>query len=247
MSTPLHKTKGLVLRTVKYGETSLVVTVFTELFGLQSYMVNGVRTVSKKGGGKAQLFQPAALLELVVYHNEFKQLNRIREQQWHHIYRQVFADVPKNSVALFMMELLAKCLKQPESNAELFAFVEDVLMHLDKSEGTVMANLPLFFALHLSEFFGFRLDDNYSSKRNILDLQEGCFIDHIPGHPFFLDERQSAVVAQLLKVMQARELDDIKLHSDFRRDLLLQLEKYYAFHIPEFGSLKTLQVLKAIF
>ena len=44
----VHKTKGIILRSVKYGETSLIVTAFTELFGLQSYLVNGVRTVSKK-------------------------------------------------------------------------------------------------------------------------------------------------------------------------------------------------------
>ena len=78
----IAKTKGIVLRSVKYGETSLVVTVFTELFGLQSYMVNGVRTTSKKGTSKASLFQPSAILELVAYHNEFNNLQRLREYKW---------------------------------------------------------------------------------------------------------------------------------------------------------------------
>jgi len=82
MSQNLHKTKGIVFRTVKYGETSIVVTIFTELFGVQSYLVNGVRTSSRKGSGKANLFQPAAILDLVVYHNELKQLNRIKEFRW---------------------------------------------------------------------------------------------------------------------------------------------------------------------
>ena len=49
----LHQTKGIVLRTIKYGETSIVVNIFTELFGIQSYLVNGVRASSKKGTGKA--------------------------------------------------------------------------------------------------------------------------------------------------------------------------------------------------
>ena len=49
-----HKTKGIVLRTVKYGETSLVAIILTELFGVQTYMVNGVRT-SKKTSAKANL------------------------------------------------------------------------------------------------------------------------------------------------------------------------------------------------
>ena len=246
MAPQLHKTKGLVLRTVKYGETSLIITIFTELFGIQSYLVNGVRTSSRKAAGKAQLFQPAALLDLVVYHNELKQLNRIREYHWHSIYTHIFSDVPKNAVALFMVELLTKCLKQPEPNQEMFAFVEHIFLELDNSKGTIMANIPLFFSLHLSHFFGFRIDDNYSLARNYLDLEEGCFVDHIPNHPFFLDEKASEITSQLLKVMQIKELEQVRLNAEFRRNLLQQLERYYALHIPEFGTMKTLPVLRAI-
>ena len=162
MSDKLLKTKGIVLRAVKYGETSMVVSIFTELFGLQSYLVNGVRTATKKGSGKANLFQPAAILDLVVYHHESKQLNRIKEFKWGYLYQHVFSDVPKNAVALFMTELLGKCLKQPECNPELFEFTEDVFEHLDRSSGTVMANLPLFFALHLPVHF---VDEYSRSKR----------------------------------------------------------------------------------
>ena len=58
----IQTTKGIILRSVKYGETSLVVTVFTEMFGLQSYMVNGVRTASKKGSSKSAMFSVQTLL-----------------------------------------------------------------------------------------------------------------------------------------------------------------------------------------
>ena len=109
----LHKTKGVVLRSVKYGESSLIVTMFTELFGVQSYLVNGVRTSTKKGSGRANLFQPAAILDLVVYHNELRNLQRIREFKWGYLYRDVLSDIKKNAVASFMVELLAKSLKQP--------------------------------------------------------------------------------------------------------------------------------------
>src|SRR6185312_8583119 len=78
----LHKTKGIVLRTVKYAETSIIVSIFTEMFGLQSYLVNGVRTNSRKGSSKTGFFQPAAILDLVVYHHEPKNLERIKEYQW---------------------------------------------------------------------------------------------------------------------------------------------------------------------
>ena len=95
MPDKVHKTKGLVLRTVKYGETSVIVSIFTELFGLQSYLVNGVRTISKKGSAKASMFQPTAILDMVVYHNELKQLQRIKEFRWSHLYQHVLSDVRK--------------------------------------------------------------------------------------------------------------------------------------------------------
>lgn len=246
MPDKLHKTKGIVLRTVKYGETSIIVTIFTELFGIQSYLVNGVRTSTKKGSGKANLFQPAALLELVVYHNELKHLNRIKEFRWAVIYQHILSDVPKNAVALFMVELLTKCLKQPESHPELFHFTEDVLIALDQSEGSIMANLPLFFALHLPVHFGFRISDNYSETKAWLDLQEGSFTSDQPHHPHFLEGKEAAVASQLLKVMQPGELNDIRLGHDFRRQLLYRLETYYALHIPDFGKMKSLPVLREI-
>lgn len=246
MPDKLHKTKGIVLRTVKYGETSIIVTIFTELFGVQSYLVNGVRTSTKKGAGKANLFQPSAILELVVYHNELKHLNRIKEFKWSIIYQHILSDVPKNAVALFMVELLTKCLKQPEGNADLFHFVEEVFLKLDESEGAVMANLPLFFALHLPYHFGFRITDNYSDKNSFLDLMEGSFFHEQPHHPHFLEDKQAAVTSQLLKVMQPEELENIKLYHDFRRNLLHVYETYYALHIQDFGTMRSLPVLREI-
>lgn len=240
----IHKTKGIVLRAIKYGETSLVLTVFTELFGLQSYIVNGVRTVSKKGSSKSVFFQPSAILDLVVYHNEFKNLQRIKEYKWAHLYQHIFSDVRKNSVALFMVELLTKCLKQPEPNPELFYFVEDALVHLDRSGDTVAANFPLFFALHLAVFFGFRINDEFSEEKHYLDLEEGLFTATQPRHPNYLDDKAAEITSYILKVQQPTELEELKLNQEFRRFLLSSYEAYYQLQIADFGTMKTLPVLR---
>ena len=246
MPDKVHKTKGIVLRTVKYGETSVIVSIFTELFGIQSYLVNGVRISTKKGSGKANLFQPTAILDLVVYHNELKQLQRLKEFKWGYLYKHILSDVRKNAVALFMVELLTKFLKQPETNPELFQFSEDSFLHLDEGSNAVTANIPLFFALHLPIFFGLRIMDNYSSTNVWLDLQEGNFVDKQPSHPHFLDEKPAAITSQLLKVMQPHELEDIKLNHEFRRNLLHAFETYFALHVQDFGTLRTLPVLREI-
>jgi len=242
----IHKTKGIVLRSIKYGETSLVVTVFTELFGLQTYLVNGVRTAVKKGTAKAALFQPAAILELVAYHNEFKNMQRLREFKWDYLYQHIFSDVRKNAVALFMIELLTKCLKQPEAQAELFYFMEDALHHLDEANETVTANFPLFFALHLAVFFGFRISDEFSETKNYLDLQEGTFTEDQPKHPHYLQDREAAVASDILKIMQPSELEQIALNRDVRRRITHAIEEYYTLHIPDFGTMRTLPVLREV-
>jgi DNA repair protein RecO (recombination protein O) len=242
----LHNTKGIVLRTVKYGETSVIVTIFTELFGVQSYLVNGVRTSTKKGTGKAMLFQPSAMLDLIVYHSELKQLQRIKEFRWGHLYQHILSDVKKNAVALFMVELLTKCLKQPEGHPDLFNFVEDAFLHLDESSESVTANFPLYFALHLPVFFGFRINDNYSAQNNFLDLLEGSFASQHSSHPHCLEDMQAEITSQLLKTQRPEELEQIKLNHDFRRNLLHAYETYYALHIQDFGTLRTLPVLREI-
>ncbi len=242
----LHKTKGVVLRTVKYGETSLIVTLYTELFGIQSYMVQGVRTTTRKGPGKANLFQPSAQLDLVVYHNELRHLQRIKEFKWAVLYQSIFFDVLKNSVALFMVELLQKCLKQPEPNPELYYFIEDAFLHLDASNGQVLANFSLFFILHLAGFFGFRIQDDYDEENQWLDLKEGQFVPEHPEHPYVLEGNYSFLTSQLLRVQQPEELIQLPLNQDTRRTLLQAYLSFYALHVPDFGEMKTLAVLQTV-
>jgi DNA repair protein RecO (recombination protein O) len=242
----LHKTKGIVLKTVKYGETSLIATLYTELFGIQSYLVNGVRSSSRKGPGKANLFQPAAILDLLVYHNDLRNLQRIREFNWAILYKDILNNILKNAVALFMVELLQKTLRQPEPNPELFYFIEDSFLHLDASEGRELANFPLFFILHLAGFFGFRIHDTYSEHNAVLDLLEGQFVPESPHHLQILEGTLSYHTAQLLRAQQPGELGELPLNQETRRLLLQAFLTFYAVQIPDFGEMKTLAVLQTV-
>jgi DNA repair protein RecO (recombination protein O) len=248
-----HKTKGIVLRAVKYGETSLVVMVLTELFGVQSYMVNGVRT-SGKTAAKAPFFQPGAILDMVVYHNQQKNLQRIKEYKWAYLYQNIWDNVLKNSVALYLVELLQKCLKQPEAHADLYNFCEDALQQLDMADKTVTANFALFFSLHLCHFLGFRPVASLPNGAQItdgsevyFDLREGEFVEQQPVHPHFIDGKAAITTALLLRVMQPQELSDLKLNQELRRKLLLAYQDFYALHISEFGQMKTLQIMQTVF
>lgn len=240
----IYTTRGIALRAVKYSESSVIATIFTELFGIQSYIINGVRTQGKTS--KAHFFQPSSILELEVYHNELKNLQRIKDLRWSYLYKSILSDVIKNAVALYTVELLQKCLKQPESNPDLFDFCEDALMQLDLAENNITANFPIHFALQLANFFGLRIQDNYSEGRKFFNIREGNFMDRFETNDYSLDADNSSHLAQLLKAIHPNELHEIKLNKNIRKSILHTLESYYNFHIPEFGTLKTLPILQEV-
>src|ERR1041384_8381166 len=126
----LHIARGIVLRVVKYGDTSVIASIFTELFGMQSYIVNGARS-SKPKASKGNLLQPGNILDLVVYHHDQKNIQRISEYKMSYIYTSLHVNVVKNTVALFIIEILQKALRQPEHTPALFYFTSTALQALD--------------------------------------------------------------------------------------------------------------------
>ena len=240
----LHNTQGIVLRTVKYGETSVIVSVFTEKFGLQSYIVSGVRTTGKNN--KSQYFQPSALLELQVYHNELKSLQRIKDVKWSVLLTNIFSDIFKNAVAIYAVELLTKCLKQPEVNDDLFRFCTDFLKELNDSKPAIAANMPLYFAIHFTAFLGLKIEDNFSESNPYFDFKEGKFTSRNELN-VIADKETNFHLAELLKTLKPIDLEEIKLSQQRRALLLNELEKYYTWHVPDFGKLKSISVLRQLF
>jgi len=222
----------------------VIVSILTELFGIQSYIVNGVRTSGKTS--KSHFFQPSSILELQVYHNELKNLQRIKDIRWNVLYKNILSDVTKNSVALFMVELLQKSLKQPEANEDLFHFCEDAFLQLDISDAEITANFPIYFSLQLVPFLGFRLQNNYSDKRNIFNVEDGNFSEENPVASVSVSAETSYYISELLKVIHPRDLCEIKMNRKIRSAILKIMESFYQWHIPEFGKMKTLTVLSEI-
>ncbi|QEH40339.1 DNA repair protein RecO [Chitinophaga sp. XS-30] len=241
----LHKTPGIVLRSVKYGDTSVILSIFTELFGIQSYIVNGVRS-SKPKAARGNLLQPGNILELVVYHHEQKNLQRISEFKLGHVYTSMHVSIVKNTVALYLIELLQKCLKQPEHNPDMYHFAESVFRALDTESNTVAANLPLYFTLKLAAHLGFHFAGHYSEYTPYLDLQEGTFTDLPPHHSNYLDETSSEITARLQQITHPAELDKIALNKERRRNMLYAYLEFYKLHLPDFTELHSPPILHEI-
>jgi DNA repair protein RecO (recombination protein O) len=218
----LHKTKGVVFRFTKYGETSIIVNIFTELFGLQSYIVNGVRSSSKRN--RIALYQPLTLLDLVVYHKENANILRIKEIKCYHPYQTVTSEIRKSALAMFINEVLNKSVKEQSHAGEIHDFIASSLIVLDQHQKP--ENFHLLFLLGLSKHLGF--------GPNLTEEVLG-------GN--WMDEADERVLKQLLVTDYTSA---ISITYDQRQTLLTSLLRFYASHVDNFGEMKSLAVLREI-
>src|SRR5660397_174261 len=100
----LATTEGIVLHFIKYGESSVIATIYTRDFGRQSYMINAAR--SKKSKNKASLLQPLFLVDLVAYQKQSRELHRVKELKSNQPYQNIPFDITKSSLAIFLAEVL---------------------------------------------------------------------------------------------------------------------------------------------
>src|SRR5688572_1942923 len=148
----LVKTRGIVLNFIRYRETSIIVRIYTEQLGLQTYIVNSVR---KKGPTtRIALFQPLTLLEMVVYRSGSGGISRISEYKCAHPLLNLHFDIRKSSVALFLSEIISASVKEEEENLPLFKFLYQSIVAFDNLEKN-FENFHLSFLLQLSHFLGF--------------------------------------------------------------------------------------------
>ena len=241
----LHNTKGIVLRVTKYGDTSLIMTAYTELFGLQQYIVKGVRTTSKKGANKAVYYQPAAILQMEVYHSPMKQLQMLKEVNWDYIYQNVYSDVIRNAVATYIVEVLQQTL-QPEPHPELFYLIEDTFKQLDKGGAALASNLSIYFLIHLTETLGFGLQGKWTEATPLLDVKEGQFVKDKPLHPYFLEGIEAQTASQFMSLQFYNDLENIQLNGQQRKKILELFQLSLSWHYKGFKEIKSLAILQAV-
>jgi len=241
----LHSTRGIVFHSTRYAETSLIVKIYTALFGLQSYLVRGVRNPKSKI--KPGLFQPLTLLDLVVYHKERNSLQSVKEIRLAHPYQSIPYDIRKSSVVLFMNELVYKSIKEEEPNPSLFEFLWGACLELDGTSNPV-SNFHIWVALQLCNHLGIFPQSNYSSRFPIFNLREGMFQPAIPEHPHYLDQRSSLLLHSLLESCRSGPYQSSEklIKPDERNHILETILLYYQLHLPGFKGLQSHHILHTV-
>jgi len=230
-------TKGLVVRTVNYSETSIVATIYTSELGVRTYMIKGARSGKKK---KGNIYQPMQFLDLIVTERENKNMQYIREAKPLFHYKQVPYDIRKTAIGLFMLELISITVKEMESNEELYGFIQQEYENLDLVQSP-FADYHLQFMLSFSQLLGFFPLDNYSDLNNIFALQDGLFVSLADNYPNCISKEDSHVFHRFMS-------EPASSFSRLQRKQVFQvLERYYQFHVAEFRSFKTPDVFEGVF
>ncbi len=231
----LHKTRAIVLHHIKYGETSLIVTFYTEQFGRITCMVNGAR--AKKSKTPVTLFQPLGLLEIDMYHKPGKEIQRLKDACCPQHYTSLPVSITKSTIALFLAEVLFLSLKEEDGNPKLFTFLFHAFQLLDNME-TGVANFHLWFLLHLTRYLGVSVLDHATGNENLNQTDNQLFAN------------VSMQVREALKIFlnnpQGPPESVLLTHVD-RTELLEAIIRYYAIHIDGFSRIKSYAVLKEIF
>ncbi|GAA4319890.1 DNA repair protein RecO [Mucilaginibacter gynuensis] len=238
----LHKTRGIVFKTTDYSESSVVVQIFTEKFGLQSYLINGVK--KPKAKISRNMIQPLHLLDLVVYHKNNGGVQRISELKNAPVFKTIPYDVVKSSIAMFLNEVLYKAAKQQAADENLFSFIFSAIEWLDhQTEG--LANFHLLFLIQLTRYLGFYPDKTWAGNADYFDMKNGVFSRMKPDTTLYLSPPHTQNFYNLLHC-SFENAANIKLTMDERRYLIAKLLEYYALHIENFGNVHSHEILEEV-
>lgn len=234
-------TKAIVLNSIKYGDTSLIVKCFTLQEGLKSYMIKGIFS-SKKGKIKAAYFQPLTQLLLVANHNNKGNLNSIKEVHIVNPYKNVYTNISKQTIILFLSEILSESIKEEEANEALFLYLEASFSWLDTHDK--ISNFHLLFLLNFTRYLGFYPD---TSQVDYLyfSLLDGNFTQYSVEKEIILGK--NLTLFKTLLGTNFDEIESIKFSKSERQQILQILIKYFELHLEGFRKPKSLEILETVF
>ena len=237
----ISNTRAIVLNHIRYGDSSLIVNLYTESMGRQTIFVKGA--FSKKAQVRAALFQPLHLLETCLHYRINRQMQRVSNTQMYEPFQSIPFDPVKSCIAMFIAEILFKTLKEEEANPNLFDFLLHTIQALDLNDcGT--ANFHLVFLVHYSRYLGFYPNTEQASEHTSFDAQKGSFV-LLPSDSSPLPEYRQMLTH--LFAMSFDRLDGLSINRQQRNYLTEYLLYYYSTQMANFGKMKSFAILQNVF
>jgi DNA repair protein RecO (recombination protein O) len=239
----MTKTKGIVLHSLNYGDSQMIVDMFTEQLGRLSFICH--ISNSPKAKLKKMYFQPLHLLELEFDYRSSRNLQRIKDIRMSCNFTSIPFDSYKLAITLFLSEFLYHSTKDEQINLPLYQYIDMSVRWLDQSNRS-FSNFHLVFMMRLSRFIGFFPNlDNYEDGDSF-DLRNGCFSKSVAQHHDVLQPSEAAKIGLLMR-MNYESMHLFRMNRAERNrctDIILQ---YYRLHVPNFPELKSLSVMQELF
>lgn len=240
----LQSDRAIALLGIRYGDSSLIVHLYSQKHGRLTMMVNGAYPSGKRPG-KAVLFQPLSLLNILYYPSKHGGMARFKEASPYINFKSLPFNHAKRAIALFMSEVVYRTIREEEPNASLYQFLESSIEYLDLID-TGIANFHLSFLTQLSRHIGFYPNGEFSEANRFFNLKTGHFESHEPLHPQFLSPENGYILSVLLK-KGYNELGSVALSGKQRTSYLKGMVDYYSYHLGGMGPINSLQVLYDVF
>lgn len=224
----IKATKGIVLNYIKFKDSSIIVKIYTEKFGLKSFIVNGIR--SQKSKRSIGNYQPFTLLEMQIYWNEQKDLLRISESKIWHPTPDISQKIKKSTIAIFLSEILLKTLyHEHHENETLYSFLEDSVIQFNRmKEG--FEDFHVNFLITLCPYLGFALSSPELITNRELDTPTYQYLDLL-----IQSSSNQASINQSITT------------GAIRKKGLDAVIAYMHEHMDSLGEIKSLKVLHQIF
>lgn len=224
---------GIVIRTIKYGDSGIIAQILTDKHGMQSFLVKGVH--SKKTKLKISLFSTLNILQLQIIFKENRNIQNIREATPEFPLHNSHSDIVKNTMLLYIAEVMKECLKShPVADHSLFQFLENTILHIENQK--VDSHFPLKFMIELSQHLGFSI----LHSNDLHYVSEGI-VDDMPG---VLTDGNSDEQVELFREISA---GSISLSKTDRKKLLKKIHEHFKQHLDDKFTIKSAEVLEEVF
>jgi DNA repair protein RecO (recombination protein O) len=211
---------------------------------MQSYIINGVR--KNNGSIRPSQLLPLNLLELEVYHQQNKNLQRIKELKCTPPLKQLHFDMVKSAIGMFMSEVIYRSIKEENQIDEsLFDYLYHTIQIVDMEQGRLV-NFPINFLLQLSRFLGFYPKHHVNENATLgFNFKDGLFEPYDEKNPFQADINSSSLLLRLLH-LDAVQQQEMFIEAPHRKLLLNLLVLYYNEHVTGFSNMRSHEILSEV-
>ena len=145
------KTEGVVLKSMRFRETSKIVTFYTRRYGELAAVAKGARETKSKFGAA---LEPMTAVNLVLYKKEQRDLQLVSQCDIRKQHKKIQSEMERMGVGLSIVELLNQLTQNEEENPALFSLLDETLDALESAPGNIV-NFRHGFELRFCGVCGF--------------------------------------------------------------------------------------------